>query len=282
MKAGADNRFVALGWAQSVAFGCAESPFDSVLAGWGPGLGISDKKNRFRHFVQTGPVGGCALSILSEMRQTCRAKGKTAFHKPVYHCILSHGGRPTVIHNPKMYRTMPVGIVLRKAPGITRWVEWHWTASAILPGAGPADWRELRREGEAVEYHAATKVLELHGADTEAYLHGLTAEVPSLYVVMREGEGDVPLDIVLVTASPYEAQDYTDSGEEIVEKVPMPHGLVAWVRECVEEFHQEEAFIKRKRDKKNIDLREDGIGDPRIGKAEDVYASPALKRRRLQ
>jgi hypothetical protein len=187
-----------------------------------------------------------------------------------------------VIHNPKMYRTMPVGIVLRKAPGVTRWVKWHWTASAVLPGAGPADWRELRREGEAVEYHAATKVLELHGADTEAYLHGLTAEVPSIYVVMREGEGDVPLDIVLVTASPYEAQDYTDSGEEIVEKVPMPNGLVAWVREFVEEFHQEEAFIKRKRDKKNIDLREDGIGDPRIGKVEDVYASPALKRRRLQ
>ena len=54
------------------------------------------------------------------------------------------------------------------------------------------------------------------------------------------------------------------------------------MREFVEEFHQEEAFIKRKRDKKNIDLREDGIGDPRIGKVEDVYASPALKRRRLQ
>ena len=132
-----------------------------------------------------------------------------------------------MIHNPNMYRTMPVGVVLRQTPGVTRWVAWHWTASAVLPGAPPAEWREIRREGEAVEYHAATLTLELHGAETEAYLHGITAEVPSLYVVMRPGAGECPLDVVLITASPYEAQDYTDSGEEIVEKVPMPHGLVA-------------------------------------------------------
>ena len=41
------------------------------------------------------------------------------------------------------------------------------------------------------------------------------------------------LEVVLATASPYEAQDYTDSGEEIVEKVMMPPGLVAWVRDFV-------------------------------------------------
>lgn len=186
-----------------------------------------------------------------------------------------------MFHNPKMYRTMPIGVVLRKAPGVTRWSKWVWTASAVLPGAGPADWRELRREGETVEYHAATPMLELHGADTEAYLHGLTAEVPSLYIVMREGDTDHPLDIVLVTASPYEAQDYTDSGEEIVEKVPMPNGLVAWVRDFVTEFHTQEAFVKRQRDKKDISRKEDGIGDPRIGKEGDIYASPTLKRRRL-
>lgn len=186
-----------------------------------------------------------------------------------------------MIHNPDMYRTMPVGVVLRKAPGVTRWVPWNWTASAVLPGAGPADWRELRREGEAVEYHAATVMLELHGAETEAYLHGLSAQVPSLYVVMREGEGDAPLDVVLVTASPYESQDYDDSGEEIIEKVPMPPGLIAWVREFVEAYHEDEAFVKRRRDKKRIDLVQDGIGDPRVGKAADIYASPALKRRRL-
>ncbi len=187
-----------------------------------------------------------------------------------------------MIHNPAMYRTLPLGVVLRKAPGVTRWLKWNWTASAVLPGAGSADWRELRREGEAVEYHAATVMLELHGAETEAYLHELHAKEPSIYVVLRPGEGESPLDVLLATASPYEAQDYTDSGEEIVEKVPMPRMLAAWIEDFVTTFHEEEVFVKRKRDKKRIDLTQDGVGDPRIGKAADIYASPALKRRRLQ
>lgn len=188
-----------------------------------------------------------------------------------------------VIHNPNAYRTMPVGVVLRRTPGVTRWAKWHWTAAAVLPGAGPAEWKEMRREGEAVEYHAATPVLELHGGETEAYLQAISDEVPSLYVVMREtNDGPQPYEVLKVTASPFEAQDYTDSGNELVEKVPMPHGLVAWVREFIEAHHQEEVFVKRKRDKKRIDLVEDGIGDARVAKPGDIYASPALKRRRLQ
>jgi len=179
---------------------------------------------------------------------------------------------------------MPVGVVLRRSPGVTRWAKWAWSAVAVLPGAGSADWRELRREGETAEFHAATLALELHGAETEAYLHGLSATIPSLYVVMRASgeDGRQPLDVVLLTASPYEAQDYTDSGEEIVEKVPMPPGLIAWVRDFVTAFHEEQAFVKRQRDRKRVDLREDGVGDPRIAKAADIYASPALRRRRLQ
>ena len=186
-----------------------------------------------------------------------------------------------MIRNPDQYQSMPLGVVLRRLPGVTRWASHSWKAGAVLPGAGPADWQELRREGDAVEYHAATLPLDLHGAETEAYLHGLSAEVPAIYVVMRETAGDQPLEVLLVTASPYEAQDYTDSGEEIVEKVPMPAGLMAWVQDFVSAFHADEVFIKRKRDKKRTDLTQDGIGDPRIATAADIYASPARQRRRV-
>ena len=141
----------------------------------------------------------------------------------------------------------------------------------------------MRREGDVTEFHARTLPLDLHGAETEAYLHGLSAEVPCVYVVMRPTDaGDWPLDLELVTASPYEAQDYTENGEDIVEKVPMPHGLVAWVRDFIEAFHEDEVFIKRKRDKKDVGQSQDGIGDPRIATTADVYASPMLKRGRLQ
>lgn len=173
--------------------------------------------------------------------------------------------------------SIPVGIVVRRLPGTTRWVKFVWKAVALLPGASDARWKELRREDDVIEYHAATLPLELHRTDTESYLHGLSAKVPALYVVMREALDDQPLDMLLVTASPYEAQDYADTGEELVEKVPMPEGLIAWIREFVEAHHEDEVFIKRRRDKKRIDLKEDGIGDARIRQTADVYRAPRGK-----
>ncbi len=173
-------------------------------------------------------------------------------------------------------QAMPLGVVIRRVPGVTRWAKWSWTAVAVLPGAADANWKELRRDGDAVEYHAATRPLTLYNADTEGYLAGLSTRVPAIYVVLRNApeSSDDPLEVLLVTASPYEAQDYADTGEEIVEKVPMPEGLVAWVRDFVEAHHEEETFVKRRRDKKRVDLVEDGIGDSRIRQTSDVYRAP--------
>ena len=178
--------------------------------------------------------------------------------------------------------SMPVGVVMRRAPGVTRWAKWSWRAVAVLPGAGPADWREMRREGDAVEFHAGTVQMELWRTDTEAYLVALSNAPPSVYVILRESEeedAEHELELVTVTASPYEAQDYADTGEEIVEPVPMPPGLIAWVREFVERHHVEEEFVKRKRDRVRVDRHEDGLGDPRVSQVTDVYRSPTGRRR---
>jgi len=148
-------------------------------------------------------------------------------------------------------------------------------------GAGQAQWKELRRDGEAVEFHAGTRPLVLYRTDTEAYRQALSDTPPCVYVVMREGTGDGPLELTLVTASPYEAQDYADTGEELVEKVPMPEGLVAYIRDFIALHHEDEAFVKRKRDKKRVDLREDGIGDARIRETADVYRAPASRKEAL-
>ncbi len=179
---------------------------------------------------------------------------------------------------------MPLGVLVRRVPGVTKWAKWHWRAVAVLPGAGPADWAELRREGDAVEYHAATLPLTLWSSDTEAYLINLSDRVPSIYVVLRETDDDTrPLEALLVTASPYEGQDYADNGEDIVEKVVIPEGLGAWIRDFCTAHHQEDPFIKRRRDKKRIDLREEGKGDARIRQTADVYRAPgAIKPRVIQ
>ncbi|PWE32684.1 DUF3305 domain-containing protein [Maritimibacter sp. 55A14] len=174
---------------------------------------------------------------------------------------------------------MPLGIVIRKSPGVTRWAKWVWKAVAVLPGAAPANWLEMRREGEVVEYHAATLPLELWSSDTEAYLAGLSARIPTVAVVMRETTGGPePIEPLLVTASPYEAQDYLDSGEEQVELVPIPHGLVAWIRDFVQAHHEDEIFVKRQRDRARVDRVEDGKGDVRIPQMSDVYRAPHKRR----
>ena len=179
---------------------------------------------------------------------------------------------------------MPLGVVLQRKPGVTRWQRWTWTASAVLPGAGPADWQVLRGEDSVTEFHAATLTLELHRAEVEAYRVSLMMEPPAVFVVLRPNDDpDFEHDYIIhaVTASAYEAQDYMDSGEEIVEAVPMPPGLIAWVTAFSDTHFVDEPFVKRKRDKKRVDLVEDGIGDARIRQAADVYRAPAsLKSRR--
>lgn len=175
---------------------------------------------------------------------------------------------------------MPVGVVVRRLPGVTRWAKWSWKAVALLPGAGPADWSELRREGDAVEYHAATLPLVLWRTDTEAYLHALGARVPTVAVVMRPTtDPQRPLDVFRVTASPYEAQDYQDSGEEIVELVPMTAGLRAWVQEFCDRHHEHEPFVKRRRGPRMEMREEDGKGDSRVRQISDVYRAPRPKER---
>ena len=68
-------------------------------------------------------------------------------------------------YNPEKYAEMPLGVVVRRAPGVTKWRPWSYTAVGVLPGAGEAAWKVLRQDGDVTEYHAATVRLQLHGAE---------------------------------------------------------------------------------------------------------------------
>ena len=176
-------------------------------------------------------------------------------------------------------QSLPIGIVVRRAPGVTRWARYAWSVSSVLPGAPAADWKVMRSEGDVTEYHAATLPLTLYVSDAEAYAHELQARVPSVYVVLRQNEraGELPWSVALVTASPYEAQDYCDSAEEMVEKIAMPDAVHHWIARFVDTYHEEEAFIKRRRDTARVDRVDDGIGDARIRQTSDVYRAPRRK-----
>ncbi len=151
---------------------------------------------------------------------------------------------------------MPMGIVLERRKIDHPWKAYDWRPVALIPGAGPldarGDWR-LLQEGEGwSRWHAGTLTLELFRKETEGYRVNLSQSPPRIFVVLRSGpDADCAHELVpfLVTACPYEAQDYLDSGDDLVEGVAMPPPIIAFVQAFVDQHHVDEPFHKRKRKK---------------------------------
>lgn len=175
-------------------------------------------------------------------------------------------------------RELKVGAVVRRSPGVTRWAREVWKPVAVIPGAPEAFWKELVREGEIVDYHAGTVDMELFRADVEGYLVSLNMASPSVWIVMdKDQTNQSPSGWVVssVTASAHEALDNLDSGESIVEAVPIPESMAAWIKEFVDMHYVEEPFKKRRRDEVRVDGSEDGKGDARIRQESDVFRAPS-------
>ena len=148
---------------------------------------------------------------------------------------------------------MKVGVIVETRPTDSPWIDTVLRPVEVIPGAAPVTgWKELSRQnlemGDVVRYHAATLPIELFRKETQGYLVNLADSVPRVYVVIREddetGFGYAPF---LATVCPFEAQDYMDSGEDLVEGVPMPPAIAAWLQAWCDAHHREEKFYKRKR-----------------------------------
>jgi hypothetical protein len=150
--------------------------------------------------------------------------------------------------------SLPLGVVLERRRIDNPWQEYVWKPVAVIPGARACDpqgdWPVLAAGEGWAHFHAGTLPLELFRKETEGYKVNLSQQPPRLFVVLRSGEDmdcDHDLAPFLVTACPYEAQDYLDSGEETVEVVAMPEGVVAFVQAYIDAHHVDEPFRKRKR-----------------------------------
>ena len=183
-------------------------------------------------------------------------------------------------------RELKVGAVVRRSPGVTRWAKVIWKPVAVIPGAPEAFWKEMVREGDVVDYHAGTVTMELFRADVEGYLVSLNMAAPSVWIILdKDVTSQSPSGWVVstVTASAHEALDALDSGESIVEAVPIPESLAAWIKEFIDMHYIEEPFKKRRRDEVRVDGVEDAKGDPRIRQESDVFRAPSnIKKPRLQ
>ena len=162
-----------------------------------------------------------------------------------------------------------LGVVVERRPSSHPWADWVWKPISVFLNAPQTDsWQVLRQEGDHVQYHAATLPLTLHRKETDALRENLILPQPEIYVVLQEddeGEDVSPYFVDVVTASPFEAQDFLDAGDYLVEKVAMPDDVAAFVQAFVEEHHVDEEFIKRRRDKLKIE-------DQKFGK-DPIFSS---------
>jgi Protein of unknown function (DUF3305) len=143
---------------------------------------------------------------------------------------------------------MTVGVVVERRPLDNWWRKWRWRVVEVVPGLAARDWRLLVEGPGVARFVAGGQVLELHPKATADYKLALSASPPQLYVVLRpEEQQPVPFRPFLVTASPWEAQAYQESGEDLIEAVPMPKPIAAWLDEFVADHHVDEPFYKRQR-----------------------------------
>ncbi len=162
--------------------------------------------------------------------------------------------------------TMRLGVVVERRDIENPWQDYAWLPVAVIPGAPDLDqWKVMNRGKDWIHYHAATLTLELHRKETEAYHYNLASRPPVIYVVLRQDEeaGEREVEPFVVTASPSESQDFLDAGDDIVEAVPMPEVVMAWVQAFVDAHHVDQPHYKRKPKRLDPDTVGFGGGGPR-------------------
>ncbi len=141
-----------------------------------------------------------------------------------------------------------VGVVVARRALTGPWASHAWLPVAVLPAA-PAipKGTPLGRSGADETHYAGEAAVALYGTATSHYRDNLTAAQPSLWVVLRPTGEEV--ELVTVTADPYEGEALAENIGDIVEALPMPADVQARVQAFFEAFHVERPFFKRQRDR---------------------------------
>ena len=120
-----------------------------------------------------------------------------------------------------------LGVVMERRAVSHAWASHSWRAISVIPGAqAVTDWRLLAERPGWAQYHAATLPLELYRTETEGYRANLSQPHPLVFVACRAAGTEGRPEPFLVTACPYEAEDYEVSDDERVDTVAMPAAMV--------------------------------------------------------
>ena len=147
---------------------------------------------------------------------------------------------------------IPVGVLVERSKGASQWVDFHWRPVGVLTGVPQASpWTKLSDDGERATFYVGATNVELYRTEAANYLDNLNTEAPLLWIILRPVERDPPYELALVTADPAEGEAMTETGDNVVETVPMPKSMQESIAAFVAEHHVQQEFVKRKRDRAN-------------------------------
>lgn len=171
-----------------------------------------------------------------------------------------------------------VAVIAETRKSSSEWVDDIWLPSAVIYGEVNHEIGDIIRQTEtATAYYMGMSEIYCHAKETESYIFNFESEVPAIYVVLRPDEEDeFPLDYFVhaVTVSPYEAQDYADPAEDIIERVPMPTKIAVALMDFIDLHHVDEPFKKRKR--KNFKDDDQQFGKEPIFDKQNIDGSVEL------
>ncbi len=153
-----------------------------------------------------------------------------------------------------IHETVEVGVIVERRALDNPWIDHTWFPVAILTGAPSATpWTVLHESEDVTRYYAGTATIDFFDTDTVMYRENLRSKSPSLWVALRHGNSFPGVFVQLVTADPADAEALTETGTDIIEAVSMPTEIQKQLALFIERHHVERPFIKRKRDKANLD-----------------------------
>jgi hypothetical protein len=160
-----------------------------------------------------------------------------------------------------------VGVVAARRALAGPWADHQWMPVAVLPAVPEvAPGTPLGTSGADQTFYAGAAEISLHSGETAHYRDNLESGRPSLWVALNVDAAD-RVEIVRVTADPYEGEALAGSVGDVVEAVAMPAQVREWVAEFFAANHVERAFFKRKRDRHGREPRRATRGG--AGNAED-------------
>lgn len=146
------------------------------------------------------------------------------------------------------------GVIVERQAVDSPWCDHRWRVVDLLPGPAAVPPWTLLHHGDGVQrYFAGNATLALYPLETDTLRHNIEGPAPAVYVFLRAAEAAPGIALLGATVCAGEAQAHVDTGSDLVEAVPMPPGVLAWVADFVARHHVERPQYKRQRDRSERD-----------------------------